>query len=941
MDYSKTLNLPQTSFPMKADLPNNEPNILKFWEDHSIYAKLRKNRLGKEKFILHDGPPYSNGPIHMGQALNKVLKDIAIKYRSSRGFDAPYVPGWDTHGLPNEIQAIKDYKLNRKEINPIELRKKCGESALHFLDIQKKQFMRLGVQGDWAHPYITLDHTYEAAIIRIFGLMARKGLIFRGLKPVYWCPVCETALAEAEIEYKDKRSPSIFVKFPLKDDISRLFPGWNGETYVLIWTTTPWTLPGNAAIALNPGASYALVNINKDGYIIAKELLDYVVSATGIGEYRIVGCVKGKELEGLHARHPFLERDSLVINEDYVVLDTESGGTGCVHTAPGHGQDDFEAGLKYSLPVFVPVDDRGYLTKDAGPFEGIYYEEANEKIIEHLGKSGHLHFRGTKEHSYPHCWRCRGPIIFRATKQWFVALDVDRLREKALDSINETKWIPSWGQERIYNMVKTRPDWCISRQRIWGVPIPTFYCETCHEAIFIPETIDHIEKIFLKEGADAWFIKDAGQLLPENFECPHCKGIEFTKEKDIFDVWFESGVSHEAVCALRESLQWPADLYLEGSDQHRGWFQLSLLPAIATRGRAPFRAVLTHGWILDEKGHTMHKSLGNAIDPMDLIKKYGADILRLFFASVDYTSDIRIYHESVMQVAEVYKKIRNTCRFMLGNLYDFDPSKERVKDSDLEEFDMWILDQKNALLKKVNEAYLDYQFHMVYYHLHNFCTIQLSSLYLDVLKDRLYVSAPESTHRRAAQGTLYEILKDITIAMYPVLSFTAEELWQNLFKSKENIESVQLAEWPKSAKKYLSDELEQKWNFYASLREHIYILIENLRKQKIIRQSLEARIDLYPDESNYAIISKDAGMLKRLFIVSQLVIHNPGGTPPENAVPLEPGSSIKMAGSPAVGMKCPRCWNYEEKINEDSEYPDICERCNKVMREMSGVAKGK
>lgn len=939
MDYSGTLNLPKTSFPMKADLPNNEPKILKFWEDQNIYDKLRKNRTGKDKFILHDGPPYSNGPIHMGQALNKVLKDIAIKYKSSKGFDAPYVPGWDTHGLPNEIQAIKAYKLNRKEINPVELRKKCAESALHFLDIQRNQFIRLGVQGDWQHPYITLDHTYEATIVRVFGQMARKGLVYRGLKPVYWCPVCETALAEAEIEYKEKKSPSIFVKFPLTEDLKDKFPGWSKKTYILIWTTTPWTLPGNAAVALNPEAFYVLIETNNEGYIVAEDLLGSVVSSTGIEKYNIIGKIKGNQLDGLKARHPFLDRDSLVINEDYVVLDEESGGTGCVHTAPGHGQDDFEAGIQYNLPVFVPVDDRGYLTKDAGPFAGAYYEEANNKITEHLEQSGLLHFKSVKEHSYPHCWRCRGPIIFRATKQWFVALDVEKLRDKALHSINETTWIPEWGKERIYNMVNTRPDWCISRQRIWGVPIPTFYCDSCHEAIFSPEVIDRVEKTFLHEGADSWFIKSAKDFMPEDYECPHCHETKFSKEKDIFDVWFESGVSHEAVCALRESLQWPADLYLEGSDQHRGWFQLSLLPAVSTRGRAPFNAVLTHGWVLDEKGHTMHKSLGNVIDPADLIKKYGADILRLFFASVDYTSDIRIYHDAIMQVAEVYKKIRNTCRFMLGNLYDFSPDNDWVKDTDLQEFDRWILDQKNSLLKKIDEAYASFQFHMVYYHLHNFCTIQLSSLYLDVLKDRMYVSAPQSISRKAAQRTIYEILKDITIAMYPILSFTSEEIWQNYFREKENVESVQLVELPKTFKDYFTSDLEDKWNFYTALREQIYIAIEDLRKRKIIKQPLEARIDIYPDESRFAVLSKDVEILKRLFIVSQLVIHNPKVNAPDNAVTLEAFKEIKLTSGAAIGIKCSRCWNYEEKIQEDPNYPNICGRCINVVKEISGAIK--
>lgn len=937
MDYSKTLNLPKTAFPMKADLPHREPQMLQFWENEAIYDKLKKQRAGKDKFILHDGPPYSNGPIHMGQALNKVLKDITIKFKSIKGFDAPYVPGWDTHGLPNEIQAIKTFKLNRKEINPVELRTKCRESALHYLDIQRNQFKRLGIQGDWDNPYLTLDPAYEATIIRVFGQMAKKGHVYRGLKPVYWCPICETALAEAEIEYKDKQSPSIFVKFPLVEGMGKFLPQWGGAVSILIWTTTPWTLPGNTAIALNPDAAYLLVDVNKEGFVLAEELLEPVMTTVGIGEYCVIGKVNGSSLEGYHARHPFLNRESLVINQDYVVLDPEAGGTGCVHTAPGHGQEDFEAGLKYNLPILVPVDNRGTLTAEAGPFSGLNYEEANEKIIEHMKQSGHLLFRGTKLHSYPHCWRCRGPVIFRATQQWFVAIDVQNLRERALESIKESKWIPEWGEERIYNMVKTRPDWCISRQRIWGTPIPAFFCQSCKEPLFTPEIVEHVEKIFLREGADAWFTRDTKDLLPNDFECPHCHERKFTRETDIFDVWFESGVSHEAVCGLRESLRWPADLYLEGSDQHRGWFQLSLLPAVATRGRAPFNAVLTHGWVLDEKGHTMHKSLGNVIDPMDLLKKYGADILRLFFASMDYTSDIRIYHDAIMQVAEVYKKIRNTCRFMLGNLYDFEPGAHWVKDGELLEIDQWALHQKNTLLKKIEEAYENYQFHMVYYHLHNFCAIQLSSIYLDVLKDRLYVSAPGSLQRRSAQRALYEILKDITIVMYPVLSFTAEEIWQNYFSEREKSQSVQLAEWTKAYKVYLSKEKENKWDFYALLREHIYLRLEELRKEKTIRQALEGRVEFYPDEKRYSMLSSDAELLKRFLIVSQIVIHKPGEPVPAEAVPIEALGGLAFVAKKAPGEKCPRCWNYEEEIPHDEKYPELCRRCLSSIHESAGV----
>jgi len=935
LEYSSTLNLPKTGFPMKADLPKNEPGMLEFWKSQDIYRKLRSLRAGREKFILHDGPPYSNGPIHMGQAFNKLLKDITVKYRSLKGFDAPFVPGWDMHGLPNEMQTIKTFKINRREINPVELRQKCAESALGFLDVQKEQFIRLGVQGDFDNPYLTLDPGYEAAIIRIFGIMAKKGLVYRGLKPIYWCPVCETALAEAEIEYKDRRSPSIFVRFTALEGVKSHFPRWKGPLSVLIWTTTPWTLPGNLAIALNPDATYVLVDHQGEGLIMAKELLENVASVTGMGEHKVVAEFKGKDLDGMKARHPFLDRDSLIINQGYVVLDDlEAGGTGCVHTAPGHGHDDFEAGLQYNLPVLVPVDGRGILTEEAGPFNGLKYDEANVKIIEHLKNTGHLLHESVKEHSYPHCWRCRGPIIFRATKQWFVAIDVEKLRDRALEAIEETQWLPDWGRGRIYNMVKTRPDWCISRQRIWGTPIPAFYCDSCHEALFTAETIGFVERIFEREGADAWFRKEAKDLLPPDFECPHCHGRRFSKEKDIFDVWFESGVSHEAVCALRSSLRWPADLYLEGSDQHRGWFQLSLLPAVAAKGRAPFKAVLTHGWVLDEKGHTMHKSLGNVINPMDMVTRYGADILRLFFASVDYTADIRIYHEAVMQVAEVYKKIRNTCRFMLGNLFDYDPSIGMVPHDEMMEADRWIVQQKNYLLAKIDEAYANYQYHVVYYHLHNFCAIQLSSIYLDMLKDRLYVSGKDSHARRSGQSAIYEVLRDLTLIMSPILSFTSEEIWQAFFREREKVESVQLAIWEKSETVLLSAEEEAKWNFYTRLREQAFIIIEELRRGKVINQSLEARVELYVNPERYDMMKADEELLKRFLIVSQLVVNGPGVQVPAEAVWPADIQDIAIQAMKARGVKCGRCWNYEENMPENREYPDACPRCLDVLESL-------
>lgn len=914
---------------MRAGLAQNEPKILEFWQNSAIYEKLQENRKGKNQFILHDGPPYSNGAIHMGQALNKLLKDITVKYRSLAGMDAPFVPGWDTHGLPNELATIKKHKLNPRTVDPVELREKCKEHALHYLEIQKEQFVRLGVQGYWDRPYITLNPEYEAAIVRVFGKMARKGMVYRGLKPVHWCPTCVTALAEAEIEYKDKKSHSVYVKFPFDEDGRKFFPQWDGPIHMLIWTTTPWTLPGNMAVALNPEAEYVLVTHNGEGLVMAKELIPAMASATGLDNYEIIGSVKGKEMEGAKALHPFLDRQSPVVLADYVVLDdAEAGGTGAVHTAPGHGREDYETGLRYNLKIVVPVDDGGYLTEEAGPFSGLKYDEANQKIIAWLSEKGLLLSSGEKEHSYPHCWRCRGPVIFRATKQWFVAADADELRRKALEAIDETRFIPAWGHDRIYNMVADRPDWCISRQRIWGTPIPAVFCDGCGEVLFGEEVTGAVEKLFAREGSDSWYIRDIGEILPAGFTCPCCGGSSFTKEMDIFDVWFESGVSHEVVMGPGTGLHWPADLYLEGGDQHRGWFQVSLLTAIATRDQAPFKSVLTHGWVLDGKGHPMHKSLGNVIDPMDMIKKFGAEILRLFIASVDYTADMRITEDALKQVSEVYKKIRNSCRFLLGNLYDYDHEKNRVAPENMQPIDRWILQKKNELLRKLKEAYDNYQFHIVYYYLQSFCSTELSSVYMDVVKDRLYTSAADSPERRSAQSAMYETLLDLTKAMYPVLSFTTEEIWQNFFVGKEEGESVMLAIWPEKTPDILSEEEQKTWNFFTRLRDEAYAMLEEMRQDKKIKQSLEARIDIWCDGEYFEMLHAAGEDLRQFFIVSQLEVHR--APAPVYAAPTS-FEGISLMAEQAKGEKCTRCWNYSEDPMNDETYPEACPRCRKAL----------
>ncbi len=931
MDYSATINLPKTDFPMRAGLPQNEPKILDFWKKSDIYNEIRKSRAGRKKYILHDGPPYSNGSIHLGQSLNKILKDIAVKYRSAVGFDSPYVPGWDTHGLPNELATIKKHKLNPRTVDPVELRKKCAEHALHFLDVQREQFIRLGVFAEWDNPYRTLDASYEAAIVRTFGEMAAKGMVYRGLKPVHWCPVCETALAEAEIEYKNKKSCSVYVKFPVETRPSSLFPEYKGDLYFLIWTTTPWTLPGNVAIALNASADYTVFETGGEGYIVARSIAAEIASSIGVaeGEYKLTGSMKGSELENMAARHPMFSRDSLIINAPYVVLDDlEAAGTGCVHTAPGHGREDYESGMKYNLPILVPVDDKGCLTEEAGRFAGLYYADANEKIIEFLRDGNLLVHSTAKEHSYPHCWRCRGPVIFRATKQWFVAIDVDSFREKSLKAIDGTNFIPQWGHSRIYNMVESRPDWCISRQRVWGTPIPAVFCDDCGEVLFSSEVTDAVAALFEKQGSDSWYKKDIKEILPENFECSKCHGKSFTKEMDIFDVWFESGVSHEAVMGRRDYLNWPADLYLEGSDQHRGWFQVSLLTAMATRGLAPFKTVLTHGWVLDGKGNAMHKSLGNVIDPLDMIGKYGAEILRLFVSSVDYTADMRFSDEALVQISEVYKKIRNSCRFLIGNLFDFSPAENSMKREELLDIDRWILHRKNMLIQKMREAYEDCQFHVVYYYLQNFCATDLSAVYMDVVKDRLYTCAPDSRERRSAQMAMYETLRDLVITMSPVLSFTSEEIWQNFFVPREDIKSVFIALWPETESSSFSSEDEEKWSFYMSLRDEVYVMLEELRKEKHIKQSLEAGVKLFVLPQHYEMLLSDIEHLRSFFIVSQFTVKP---LAEKNAAAKQSSiEGIFMEVGHAAGEKCCRCWNYFDEDSRD-ESVALCCRCNRAL----------
>lgn len=924
MDYSKTLNLPKTEFPMKANLSQKEPEILKWWEDNDIYKKSLEVNEGKPLFVLHDGPPYANGDIHLGHALNKILKDIIVKFKSMSGYKAPYVPGWDTHGLPIESQAIKKLGVNRYETDPVEFRRICRDFALKYVDIQKNEFKRLGVRGDWDNPYLTLKPEFEAKQVEIFGEMAKKGYIYKGLKPVYWCTDCETALAEAEIEYADHTTDSIYVKFPVVDDhgLFRDAVSDQERVYFVIWTTTTWTLPANMAICLNPDIEYGLVCFdNGEVYVLAIELIEQVAADAGLNQPKILKRFKGSQLEGIKTQHPFYDRLSPIILGDHVTLEQ---GTGCVHTAPGHGQEDFEVGRQYGLEVLNPVDDKGYMTQKAGKFAGMFYEEANKAILEELKARNMLLAVKTVQHSYPHCWRCKNPVIFRATEQWFAS--IEGFRQQAVDAVAAVKWTPAWGQERMSGMIKDRYDWCISRQRLWGVPIPIFYCQDCGEAIINDETIASVSELFRQKGSDAWFSTDANDILPQGFACPHCGGHSFIKEKDIMDVWFDSGSSHAAVLETRDDLRWPADMYLEGYDQFRGWFQSSLLTSVATRGRAPYDEVLTHGFVVDGEGRKMSKSLGNGVDPQDVVKEYGADILRLWVTSADYKSDMRISPSILKQLSEVYRKIRNTARFLMGNLYDFDPDTDVVPYDELAEIDRWALMRLHQLIQEVTEAYDAYEYHVVHHAIYGFCVVDMSNFYLDVLKDRLYTYKAASKERRSAQTVLYAILDALVKMLAPVLSFTAEEIWRYMPHAHDDaVQSVHLASWPKVEQRYLDDALLKKWEKLIQVRDEVLKALEIARNQKLIGQSLEAAVELYASGWWYEFLKAEEDHLGEIFITSQALVKKDGA--PEQALAAETIDDLKIYVRRASGQKCERCWVYSDTVGTHPEHPTICARC--------------
>lgn len=934
MDYGKTLHLPKTDFPMRGNLPKREPGFLKFWQEHKIYEKRleKRKRDGSPKFILHDGPPYANGKIHIGHALNKVLKDIILKYKTQTGHYTKYIPGWDTHGLPIEHACIKATGLNRHEIAPLDLRAKCREYALQNVDQQRKDFIRLGVLGDWEHPYLTLQKPVEVAQIGVFGEMAKKGYIYKGLKTVYWCPHCETALAEAEIEYKDDKSFSLYIRYPAQD-LNNLMPkGADPEkVFALIWTTTPWTVPTILCLAVNPDLEYVWVKHEDEYLLMAKDLVESSMKAGGVEDYEVLpNVMTGKQLEGAVFRHPFYpDRKLPVVCGDHVTLET---GTGVVHTAPDHGEDDFNVCQKYAAWGLKPMgttDSEGRYTKACPGYEGVFVFDANVPILKRLIEEGWLFAKATMRHQYPHCWRCKQPILYRATEQWFAS--VDGFRQKALDAIDTVKWIPAWGHDRIYNMIRDRGDWCISRQRVWGVPIPIFYCKKCGEHIINDETIAHLQKMFAKEGSNTWWMHDVKELMPEGYKCPHCGGTEFRKEEDTMDVWFDSGCTHQGVMKNDPDSGYPVDMYLEGSDQHRGWFNSSLLTSVAINGIAPYRQVLTHGFTVDGEGRKMSKSVGNTVAPQEVIEKYGADVLRLWVSSADYQGDIRLSQKILKQLSDVYRKIRNTFRYLLGNLADFDPEKDAVAYADMTDLDKWALMRLEKVYEEVTDAYENYQFHVMYHAVHNFCTVDLSAMYLDVIKDRLYTEKTDAPVRRSAQTAMYTILDTLVKILAPVLSFTAEEVWQNMPQVTGKEESVLLTDWPKAHKEYLDADLEARWDKFLSYRRDLTRVLEDARKQHKIGHSLDAAVTVYASGEDYDFLKNWQDQLATLLIVSEANLVN--GEAPADAAAGEDHADMKVVVAPSEKEKCERCWIHTDTVGSDPEHPTLCARCAAVVKD--------
>ena len=918
-DYSSTLNLPKTDFPMRGNLPTKEPETLKAVFENGLYEKILKKNEGHKHFVLHDGPPYANGEIHAGHALNKILKDTIVRYKAMKGFYAPFVPGYDTHGMPTEKKAIEKLGLDRSKIPVTKFRDTCREFTTNYKDIQTEGFKRLGVLGDWAHPYITYDHATEARQIGVFGDMYKKGYIYKGLKPVYWCTDCETALAEAEIEYKDVTGESIYVKFPVEDS-KGLFD--KKDTYMVIWTTTPWTLPGNMGITIGADYEYSIVELkeNKENaklerLIIATELVEKVMKLAEIEDYKTVQTFKGSELEGVLCKHPFLDRMSrVVLGSETTVNVTLDEGTGAVQTAPAYGKEDYLQGLKDKLGMVVAVDDKGKQTAEAGEFAGQFYAKSNKTITAWLDENGYLLKAVKIEHSYPHCWRCKKPIIFRATPQWFAS--VDGFRDDVLKAIKTVTWHPDWGEDRMSEMIKGRNDWCITRQRTWGVPLPIFYCKDCGEPYVTEESIKKIQDVVRTEGTNAWWAKEAKDLVPEGAKCPKCGCTEFKKETDIMDVWFDSGSTHQSVLVER-GLDYPADLYLEGNDQYRGWFQSSLLTSVAVNGIAPYKEVLCCGFVVDGQGRKMSKSLGNGVSPIDVSNKFGADILRLWALSSDYSMDVNLSDDILKGISDVYRKIRNTARYILGNTYDYDPENP-VAYEDLQEIDKWALTRLNKLIKDCTKDYDTYSFGNCYHDVNQFCVVDMSSFYLDIIKDRLYTEKADSVARRAAQTTMYYILDALVKILTPMISFTAEEIWSAMnHTEKENVESPMLADYPVSNDEWDNKEIAEKWEKIIKVKNIVAKDLELARAEKTIGNSLDAKVTIYAEGEEYKFLKENEELIKLVLIVSGLEIH-------ENNRKQEEKLGVKVEH--ATGEKCERCWMYNDHIEDG-----LCPRCKEVL----------
>jgi len=946
-ELKATINLPKTAFPMKANLPQNEPKILARWEESRIYDRIRQARKGSPTYILHDGPPYTSGPIHMGTALNKCLKDFIVKSKTMSGFDAPYVPGWDCHGLPIEIKVDKELGGKKLQMRPSDVRAECRKYAQKFLDLQRQQFKRIGVFGRFDRPYATMNPQYESVVLSTFFSFYENGFVYKGLRAVYWCMHDETALAEAEVEYENHTSPTVWVKYGLLDDPAKIDASLAGKKVsTIIWTTTPWTLPASMAVAFHPDEDYVALESGGDVYVVASKLAKDVAEKCNLSDVRELAHFHGRKMERLNFQHPFLDRKILGVLADYVTMDT---GTGVVHTAPSHGAEDFLTGVKYGLDATSNVDEKGILRNGLPEYDGLQVFKANQPIIELVQSRGALLHAEKTEHSYPHCWRCHNPLIYRATEQWFISMETpmpggkskeDTLRARTLEEIKHVKWDPAWGEERLSNMIATRPDWCISRQRVWGVPIAVFLCESCGKPLQDAATNRKVVELFARSGADAWFTPESDGILSAGTKCPHCGGTKFEKETDIFDVWLESGASYLALVADEPTYPWPSDLYLEGGDQYRGWFQSSLLCAMGTHASPPYKVVVTPGWTLDEKGQAMSKSRGNDVDPVDIASRLGGEVVRLWVASVDFREDVVGSERLMLTVAENYRKIRNTFRYILGNLGDFDPQNDAVPFEKMDALDQYMLRQTWSFASDVRESYDDFAFHKIYHRVNHFCIVDLSAFYFDVLKDRLYISAPKSQGRRSAQTTIWRIGEALVRLLAPIMSFTAEEVWDYLPKTAGRSESVHLALFP-SAAEILGDErnaagdstsamekTSEDWTTLRSVRDEILKALEEARNTKLIGTGLEAHVTLVAADPVYSVLARHADQLRYLFIVS--------------AVTLTQGSANATGGvhvevKKADGSKCERCWNYSTRVGEDKEYPTVCERCSAVLKELEAA----